>query len=51
MTGAKFAIKSYEKEKLQEPQRKQSLDRELHILKMLDHPHIITLHKTLETHD
>lgn len=43
------AIKTYEKAHLRDPQRKQSVKREMQILQKLEHPHIIRLHETLES--
>jgi MAP/microtubule affinity-regulating kinase len=43
------AIKTYEKARLRDPQRKQSVKREMQILQKLQHPNIIRLHETLES--
>ena len=48
-TGDEYAVKVYEKYKLLESHRKKNLRREIKILNKLDHPHIIKLHKTIET--
>ncbi|CAD8145163.1 unnamed protein product [Paramecium pentaurelia] len=49
MTEKLIAIKIYSKAKLCNQQRKQQLKREIHILKLLDHPNIIKYVNTIET--
>ncbi len=49
LSGRKVAIKIYEKYKLIDPQRKQSVNREIQLLKKLSHPHIVKLHETIDT--
>ncbi|CAD8160254.1 unnamed protein product [Paramecium pentaurelia] len=44
-----IAIKIYSKSKLCNQQRRQQLKREIHILKLLDHPNIIKYVNTIET--
>jgi MAP/microtubule affinity-regulating kinase len=45
----KVAIKIYEKVKLNDPMRRKNVEREVQILKKLDHPNIIKLIRTIET--
>ena len=45
------AIKVYEKTKLQEPQRKKSVRREIRILQMLDHPNVVKILDVVETNN
>ncbi|CAD8146059.1 unnamed protein product [Paramecium octaurelia] len=49
LTEKLIAIKIYSKAKLCNQQRKQQLKREIHILKLLDHPNIIKYVNTIET--
>ncbi|CAD8064456.1 unnamed protein product [Paramecium sonneborni] len=49
LTEKLIAIKIYSKAKLCNQQRRQSLKREIHILKLLDHPNIIKYINTIET--
>ena len=49
LTGRKVAIKIYEKYKLIEPQRKISVNREIQILKKLNHINIVKLNETIDT--
>lgn len=44
-TSKSVAIKTYDKSKLTDHLKKQSVDREIKILKSLDHPNIIKLHE------
>lgn len=41
-TGKQFAIKIYEKRKLYDPLKKASVEREIKIMKKLEHPHVIS---------
>lgn len=43
-----YALKVYSKDKLQVPQRKRNVAREVQILKKLDHPHVIHLYETID---
>jgi serine/threonine protein kinase len=47
-TERKFAIKIYERNKIQEPLRKKSIKREISILKKLNHPGIVQLIEVIE---
>ncbi|KAL4460873.1 hypothetical protein ABPG74_016345 [Tetrahymena malaccensis] len=47
-TNFVVAIKSYDKSKLLDPQKKQNLDREIKILQNLNHNYIIKLYKVIE---
>jgi MAP/microtubule affinity-regulating kinase len=47
-TKQRYAIKTYEKAKLSDPQRKQSVKREMRILEKLSHPRIIQFHESFE---
>jgi MAP/microtubule affinity-regulating kinase len=49
--GKKVAIKVYEKGKICEAQRKKSVRREIKILQMLDHPHIVKILNVVETNN
>lgn len=50
--GNSFAIKTYEKKKLNETSnRKQNVIREIKILSKLHHPNIIKLHSVCETNN
>ncbi len=48
-TGRKVAVKVYEKSRLLDPQRKLSVNREIHLLKKLAHAHIVKLFDVIET--
>ncbi len=48
-TGRKVAIKVYEKSKLVDPQRKQSVNREIQLLRRLSHANIVKLYDTIDT--
>jgi len=48
-TNKKFAIKIYEKYKLLDPIRKNSVKREIEILKKVDHITIVKLHEVIDT--
>eukprot|EP00826_Nyctotherus_ovalis_P059438 TRINITY_DN8265_c0_g1_i2.p1 TRINITY_DN8265_c0_g1~~TRINITY_DN8265_c0_g1_i2.p1 ORF type:complete len:382 (+),score=78.88 TRINITY_DN8265_c0_g1_i2:137-1282(+) len=43
-----YALKVYSKDKLQVPQRRRNVTREMQILKKLDHPHVIHLYETID---
>lgn len=47
----KIAIKIYEKAKIQEPQRKKSVKREIKILELLNHPNIVKILDVVETNN
>lgn len=49
VTNKKFAIKIYEKYKLLDPIRKNSVKREIEILKKVDHISIVKLHEVIDT--
>lgn len=46
---SKFAIKTYEKSKLLDPQKKRNLTREIKIMKRLDHPNIIKFNEAIDS--
>jgi len=48
-TKTKFAIKTYDKIKLLDPQKKKNLQREISVLSSLKHNNIMKLFKTIET--
>ena len=48
-TNKKFAVKVYEKSKLFDPQKSNSVKKEIQILKKIDHPNIVKMHEVLET--
>ena len=48
-SNIKYAIKSYEKYKLVDAQKKKNVEREIFILEKLKHPNIISLHKVIRT--
>jgi serine/threonine protein kinase len=48
-TGEKRAVKFYERSKLVDSMRKQSLLKEIKILKRIDHPNIIKLYEAIDT--
>ena len=45
----KYAMKIYDKSKLQDPMKKKACQRELACLKKLEHPGIIYLHDLIDT--
>jgi serine/threonine protein kinase len=49
LTGQKYAIKIYEKTKLQDPSRKSTVKREIQILKKLNNPYTIKMFDVIET--
>ena len=50
LTGAKVAIKILEKQKIADASDIERVSREIHILKLVRHPHIIQLYEIVETH-
>ena len=48
-TEQRVAIKIYEKLKISDTQRKTSVNREISLLKRLNHPYIVKLHEVIET--
>ncbi len=48
-TGQKFAIKTYDKYKLYDAQRRKNVKNEISILRMLNHRHIVKLICTIDT--
>jgi serine/threonine protein kinase len=48
-TNKKYAVKIYENYKLVDPQKKRNLQREISIIKSLDHPCIIKLYKMIKS--
>jgi MAP/microtubule affinity-regulating kinase len=48
-SGQNMAIKTYEKSKLQDPQKRKNVTREMKILSKLRHNNIIKLHQAAET--
>jgi tRNA A-37 threonylcarbamoyl transferase component Bud32 len=48
-TGQQVAIKTYEKFKLFDAQRRKNVKREIQLLQDLDHPNVIKLYKTIDT--
>ena len=49
-TGEKVAIKQYDRYKLLDLQRKKQAIREIKILSGLEHPNIVKLHESIDTH-
>jgi serine/threonine protein kinase len=48
-SGVKYAIKTYEKSKLTDHQKRKNVTREIKILSKLRHPNIIKLNSAAET--
>ena len=48
-TKEKFAIKIYEKSKMTESQRMSSINREINLLKQINHPNIVKLYEVIDT--
>jgi 5'-AMP-activated protein kinase catalytic alpha subunit len=48
-SNKKIAMKIYEKQKLQDPQRYKSVKREIKIMERMNHPNIIRLYEVIET--
>ena len=48
-SNRKFAVKVYEKYRLLDPIRKNSVKREIEILKKIDHVSIVKLHEVIDT--
>lgn len=49
MTGEKVAIKVLEKEKILDVSDVERVAREIHILKVVRHPHVVQLYEIIET--
>ena len=49
LTGEKVAIKILEKERIVEVADVERVSREIHILKLVRHPHVIQLYEIIET--
>jgi len=47
--GKKYAIKVYQKSKLNDPDKKLNLDREISVLKELNHQNILRFQEIIET--
>ena len=45
----KYAIKIYQKSKLNDSMKRKAVQREIMALKKIDHPHIIKMHDLIET--
>ena len=45
----KYAIKIYQKAKLNDSMKRKAVQREIMALKKIDHPHIIKMHDLIET--
>jgi serine/threonine protein kinase len=48
-TNEKYALKVYEKFKLNDQMKKKAVQREIAVLKKLDHPNVIKMHELIET--
>ena len=48
-SNTQVAIKTYEKARIIDPHRKKNVQREIKILKMLDHPNIMKLYEVIDT--
>lgn len=48
-TNLKFALKTYEKKKLADPQKRKNVAREVKILSKLKNPNIVRLYDVIET--
>lgn len=48
-TGKKFALKSYEKEKMNSNTRKSIIENEIKVLNTINHPKVVRLHKVIQT--
>jgi len=46
----KYAIKTYEKYRLTDPMKRKAMQREIAVLKRLEHPSVIGLHDLIDTH-
>ena len=49
ITGIKYAIKTYDKYKLYDVNKRKNVRREINILGLIEHPNIIILYKTIDT--
>ncbi len=49
MTRDQIAMKIYEKRKLNDPEKRRSVSREITLMKKLDHPNIVKLYDTIDT--
>lgn len=48
-TGKKFALKSYEKEKMSSNTRKSIIENEIKVLNCINHARVVRLHKVIQT--
>lgn len=48
-TGEKYAMKVYDKYKLNDANKKKALTREIAVLKKVDHPNLVKLIEVIET--
>lgn len=48
-TGKKYALKSYEKEKMSSNTRKSIIENEIKVLNCINHPKVVRLHKVIQT--
>ncbi len=49
VTGDSFALKVYERYKLTDPMKKKAVQREIAVLKKINHPNVIKLIELIET--
>jgi serine/threonine protein kinase len=48
-TGKRYALKSYEKEKMSSNTRKGIIENEIKVLNCINHPRVVRLHKVIQT--
>lgn len=48
-TNEKYALKIYDKYKLNDQMKKKAVQREIAVLKKIDHPNMIKMHELIET--